>query len=162
ADDTALWLTIRDDDAIWKCFRCDWRGRRSLQSGASWCERSPRPAPPKPAAIHDRTTLLVLLKRLRPIEGGTPVETYIHSRGLELPPPGHHLRFLPANPPKHPWPAMVAVVTAFDDARKVMTLHFTRLAVDGTAKAPIPQPRSFLAGHSKKGGVIRFTDNADV
>jgi hypothetical protein len=39
---------------------------------------------------------------------------------------------------------------------KPMTLHFTRLAADGRAKAGMEQDKLLLAGHRKQGGVIRL------
>ena len=78
-----------------------------------------------------------------------------HNRDLDLPSDGHHLRYLPARPPKHPWPTMAAIVTHFTDARRILTLHLTRLAADGAGKAPLPkhEQRSYLAGLPKKGGI---------
>ena len=85
-------------------------------------------------------------------------------RGIDLPPDGHHLRYLPANPPKYAWPCMVGIVTDLLDASRIMTLHFTRLKPDGSGKAPLPtdEQRSFLKDFPKKGGVIRLTDDAEV
>jgi putative DNA primase/helicase len=125
-------------------------------------ERRPfRPRRPQPSA--DRSILQYLLDLLQPISR-TPVETYLRSRGLDLPSNGHHLRYLPARPPKHPWPTMAAIVTDFTDAHRILTLHLTRLAADGAGKAPLPkrEQRSYLAGLPKKGGVIRLCDDADV
>jgi hypothetical protein len=117
-------------------------------------ETTPRP---------DQGKLAWLLEHLMPIEG-TLVATYLDSRGLDLPADGHHLRYLPARPPKYPWPCMVSIVTDFTDAAHVLTLHLTKLKPDGTGKAPLPkdQQRSFLKGYPKKGGVIRLCDGADV
>jgi hypothetical protein len=116
-------------------------------------ERKAAPAKPQP----DWDKLNWLLKRLQPIEG-TPAEIYLRNRGLDLPPDGHHLRFLPPSPPKHSLPCMVGIVTAIADASCVLTLHFTKLRPDGSARAE----RSFFASFPKKGGVIRLCDDADV
>jgi putative DNA primase/helicase len=126
-----------------------------------------RPEPSfRPMAIKatDRSKLDWLLPQLRPIEG-TVVETYLREcRGVDPPTDGHHLRYLPAKPPKFPWPCMVGIITDFTDAKRVLSLHFTRLEPDGSDKAPLPksQQRSFLAGLPIKGGVIRLCDDADI
>lgn len=127
-----------------------------IRRGLIASDRRPRVVPP-PAPVPDRSTLDWLLSRLRPIEG-TVVETYLRVRGLDPPPPGHHLRFLPANPPEHPWPAMVGIISAFRDARCIQSLHFTRLRPDGSGRLD----RSYLAGCPKKGGVIRLSDDTEV
>jgi hypothetical protein len=125
-----------------------WRGRRS---------------DPPPIKATDSSKLDYLLSKLLPIEG-TVVQTYLHSRGLDLPPDGHHLRFLPANPPKYPWPCMVSIITDFLDVGRVMSLHLTRLRADGQGKAPLPkhEQRSFLAGLPIKSGIIRLCDDGNV
>ena len=124
-------------------------------------DRRQRERPPQPAL--DRDKLRWLLSKVKPIEG-TPAEVYLRSRGLDLPPPGHHLRYLPARPPKYPWPSLIGVVTSFADAKHVMTVHFTRLKNDGSGKAPLDKhaQRSFLAGFAKQGGVIRLCDDAAI
>ena len=86
----------------------------------------------------DQDKLRWLLKQLLPIEG-TVVATYLGTRGLDLPPDGHHLRYLPAKPPKYPWPCMVGIITDLLDVGRILSLHFTRLALDGRGKAPLPK-----------------------
>jgi len=156
---------------LWYCFAgCDGRdiGRELCRRGllpvsrmAATADRPQRKRCPQPSP--DRAKLRWLLSKVKPIEG-TPAEVYLRSRGLDLPPPGHHLRYLPARPPKHPWPTMAAIVTDFTDAQRILTLHLTRLAADGAGKAPLPkhEQRSYLAGLPKKGGVIRLCNDADL
>ena len=136
------------------------RERRRPEARRDW--KSPRVVELKPEPDQDK--LRWLLKRLLPIEG-TPVATYLPGvRGVDLPPDGHHLRYLPANPSKYVWPCMVGIVTDLLDASRIMTLHFTRLKPDGSGKAPLEKnkQRSFLKHFPKKGGVIRLTDDAEV
>jgi hypothetical protein len=122
----------------------------------------------RPGAMHDRPAvhqdrLQYLLGLLQQLEC-TVAASYLRTRGLDLPPLGHHLRYLPARPPRHPWPCMVGIVTDFKNASRILTLHFTRLRLDGLGKAPLPkeEQRRFLGGFPKKGGVIRLCDDADV
>jgi putative DNA primase/helicase len=172
-DDHNPSLSLRSGDTVPLLVKC-WAGcdprdilaelrRRGLldDERSDW---KPRTIRTNPRAVEpDRATLRYLLELLRPIEG-TLVDAYLDSRGLERPPLGHHLRFLPARPPKHIWPSMVGIITDFADAEHVLSLHFTRLKPDGSSKASLPkhEQRSYLAGYRKKGGVIRLCDDADV
>ena len=85
---------------------------------------------------------------------GTPVETYLASRGLLLPPPPT-LRFHAGL--KHPsggiWPAMVALVTRGDDGTP-LAIHRTFLARDGFGKAPVDPPKMMLG--PCRGGAVRL------
>lgn len=91
-------------------------------------------------------------RRALPLRG-TIGQTYLEHRRCVLPPADSHLRFL-AGGGKYP-PSLCAAVT---DARsgKPISLHFTRLAADGKGKAGSEQDKLLLAGHRKKGGVIRL------
>jgi Toprim domain-containing protein len=133
------------------------RSIRELTGGAAWCP------PPRPFRSQEPGRKLEVLALLRPFEGSI-AETYWRSRGLALPRPGHALRFLPARPPKYPWPCLVGIITDFADAGRVLSLHFTRLAPDGRGKAPVPkaEQRRFLAGYSTANGVVRLCGDADV
>jgi hypothetical protein len=90
----------------------------------------------------------------------TPVETYLASRCLQLPPSGS-LRFHPAM--KHPaggfWPAMVALVTKGLDGAPV-AVHRTFLARDGGGKAPV-DPQKMMLGPCR-GGAVRLADPGEV
>jgi phage/plasmid primase-like uncharacterized protein len=91
-------------------------------------------------------------RRTQPLRGSIG-QTYLEHRGCVLPPADSRLRFLAASG-KFP-PSLCAAVT---DARsgKPITLHFTRLATDGKGKAGTERDKLLLAGHRKKGGLIRL------
>ena len=169
----SLDIVDSDDNVLWICRAgCDSREigrelyrlglRPDLGKGSDYLAARRRHKP-APAVVPDRAKLDWLLSQLRPINR-TPVATYLDTRGLDLPPEGHHLRYLPPKPPKYIWPCMVGVITAFEDAAQVQSLHFTRLRPDGLGKAPLPEEkqRSYLQGFSKKHGVIRLCYDADV
>ena len=134
-------LSIKDGssaDVIVRCFShgCDPVAiLRAIEAagGREPDQRRGRPSKPPPINANDRSKLDYLLSKLLRIEG-TVVQTYLRSRGLDLPPDGHHLRFLPANPLKYPWPCMVGIITDFLDAGRIMSLHLTRLRADGQGK----------------------------
>jgi putative DNA primase/helicase len=97
-------------------------------------------------------TAEAIWRRTLPLRGSIG-QVYLEHRGCMLPPKDSHLRFLEASG-KYP-PSLCAAVT---DARsgKPISLHFTRLATDGKGKAGTEQDKLLLAGHRKKGGVIRL------
>ncbi len=74
---------------------------------------------------------------------GSPVEAYLRSRGIRIPPPAA-LRF---NRLKHPsgtrWPAMVALVTQGDTGLP-LAIHRTFLDQDGSGKAPVSPEKMML------------------
>jgi hypothetical protein len=85
---------------------------------------------------------------------GTPVETYLRSRGLTVPSPPSirfHARL------KHPsgaiWPAMVALVTRGGDGKPI-GIHRTFLASDGNGKASV-KPEKMMLGPCR-GGAVRL------
>jgi putative DNA primase/helicase len=86
--------------------------------------------------------------------GGSPVETYLASRGLHLP-PTPTLRFHAGL--KHPssgiWPAMIALVTRGTDDMP-LAIHRTFLARDGGGKAPV-DPQKMMLGPCH-GGALRL------
>jgi putative DNA primase/helicase len=85
---------------------------------------------------------------------GTPVETYLASRGLRLP-PAANLRFHAAlrHPASGIWPAMVALVTRGSDGAP-MAIHRTFLAGDGRGKAQV-EPKKMMLGPCR-GGAVRL------
>jgi hypothetical protein len=90
---------------------------------------------------------------------GTIGQTYLEHRGCVLPPTDSDLRFLPASE-KFP-PSLCAKITdAITNAP--LSLHFTRLAADGRGKSDCEQPKLLLAGHRKRGGVVRLWPNEAV
>jgi hypothetical protein len=163
-------LSIRNGtkgaDILVRCYshECDRRAiLKAIDEIGGRERRRPESIPLRDTYKSDPSKLRHLLGLLQPLEG-TIGATYLRTRDLYLPSLGHHMRFLPAKPPRHPWPCMVGIVTDFTDATRILTLHFTRLHLDGLGKAPLPkhEQRSYLAGFPKKGGVIRLTDDADV
>jgi phage/plasmid primase-like uncharacterized protein len=84
--------------------------------------------------------------------GGTPVQTYLKSRGITLPIPAsirfHHK--LPHHPSATKWPAMVALIVNVDGAP--IGVHRTYLALDGKAKAPVV-PAKMTLGPCRHGAV---------
>ena len=85
---------------------------------------------------------------------GTPVETYLKSRGLAAPPPPT-LRFHAGL--KHPsggiWPTLLALVTRGTNDVPV-AVHRTFLAHNGVGKAPV-EPQKMMLGPCS-GGVVRL------
>jgi putative DNA primase/helicase len=91
---------------------------------------------------------------------GTPLETYLATRGIDLPPPDV-LRFH-AGLKHHSggiWPMMVALVTNGADGMPV-AIHRTYLARDGDGKAPI-DPQKMMLGPCR-GGAVRLAEAGDV
>lgn len=90
----------------------------------------------------------------------TVIESYLASRGLQLP-PFSTLRFHPGL--KHPsggiWPAMVALVTKGTDGTP-LAIHRTYLARDGVRKAPVEPTRMMLG--PCRGGAVRLAPPGDV
>ncbi|WP_131194690.1 DUF7146 domain-containing protein [Lichenihabitans psoromatis] len=91
---------------------------------------------------------------------GTPVATYLRSRGLDLT-SSPALRFHAGL--KHPsggvWPAMVALVTHGVTGSPI-AIHRTFLASDGSGKAPI-DPAKMMSGPCR-GGVVRLSEPGAV
>jgi putative DNA primase/helicase len=90
---------------------------------------------------------LSIWKSAAPAEG-TPVKTYLASRGITIAPPPS-LRFHAGL--KHPsgafWPTMVAVITA-GAANAPLAVHRTLLAQDGKGKAQVSPARMMVTGMS--------------
>ena len=91
---------------------------------------------------------------------GTPAETYLHSRGIHLPPP-ITIRFHAGlkHPTRGTWPAMVALVTRGTDDAPV-AIHRTFLARDGVGKAPVA-PQKMMLGPCR-GGAVRLGSLGEV
>src|SRR4029077_1831275 len=91
---------------------------------------------------------------------GTPVATYLRSRGLDLP-ASPSLRFHADL--KHPsggvWPAMVALVTHGATGSSI-AVHRTFLARDGGGKAPV-DPAKMMLGPCR-GGAVRLGEPGAV
>jgi hypothetical protein len=99
-----------------------------------------------------------ILSKAVPV-AGTPAERYLASRGLPVP----DCADLLFHPDLTHWesrrgfPGLVAVVR--DSGGNRIALHRTYLADDGTAKAPVENPRKMLA--SVAGGAVRLAEVSD-
>lgn len=102
----------------------------------------------------DRTAVALRLWRSALPAVGTPVETYLRSRGINLIAPDA-ARFHPHL--KHPsggtWPGMVALVARGHDGEP-LAIHRTFLARDGVDKAPVT-PQKMMLGPCR-GGAVQF------
>ena len=133
------------------------------ESSKCWFSRTPRRAPVgrNPDADEARRAELALAiwQSSKPAQG-TPVETYLVSRGIHLP-PSDALRF--HSDLKHPsvglWPAMVALLTNGADGTP-LAIHRTFLARDGSGKAPV-HPQKMMLGPCR-GGVVRLAEPSEV
>ena len=103
----------------------------------------------QPAQQHEeRSTAALAIWQSTALAVGTPVETYLLARGLNLslPPSLRFHRGL-----KHPsggiWPCMVALVTRGADNAPV-AIHRTFLARDGSGKAPVDPKKMGLISQS--------------
>ncbi|MER8809566.1 DUF7146 domain-containing protein [Mesorhizobium australicum] len=91
---------------------------------------------------------------------GTPVATYLRSRGLDVPAlPALRFNAYLKHPSGGVWPAMVALVTHGATGLPI-AVHRTFLARDGGGKAPVDPPKMMLG--SCRGGVVRLDEPADV
>ena len=88
---------------------------------------------------------LWLWDQSRPAEGSV-VEEYLHWRGIEIDPLPALIRYLPAQPPKYPWPAMITPFGLPDEPepgkfalprRTIKGVHLTLLDPLGRGKAPV-------------------------
>jgi putative DNA primase/helicase len=174
-DDREPSLSIRDADDGKVLVRChagcgQERVIAALRSRGLWEEnghpRLTRAAPR--VAANDRSdrddakrteAALAIWQSAAPA-GGTPVETYLISRGLHISPPAT-LRFHAGL--KHPsggiWPAMVALVTRGGEDT-LLAIHRTFLAHDDACKAPV-DPQKMMLGPCR-GGVVRLASPGDV
>ena len=134
------------------------RSRGLWDSTSDHCQR--RATKRSPAASKappddgDRTAVALRLWRTTLPAVGTPVETYLHSRSINLVAPDA-VRFHPYL--KHPsggtWPGMVALVTRGHDGEP-LAIHRTFLARDGVGKAPVA-PQKMMLGPCR-GGAVRL------
>jgi putative DNA primase/helicase len=174
-DDRTPSLSIRDAEdnkVLVRCHAgCDQeRVIRALRTRGLWAEKCPhslsrmaRRTFVERKPDHDDTrrseAALAIWQSAQPAQG-TPVETYLAARGIDLPPPDA-LRFHPRL--KHPlggiWSAMVALVTNGVNGTP-LAIHRTYLAHDGAGKAPV-EPQRMMLGPCR-GGVVRLADHGDV
>jgi putative DNA primase/helicase len=176
-DDREPSLSIRDADdgtVLVRCHAgCD-QGQviAALRSRGLWGERGQRQhwgtRPRSRAAANHwpdrddlkRTDAAFAIWQAATPARGTVVETYLASRGLNLPPPPT-LRFHAGL--KHSsggiWPTMVALVTHGVDGAP-LAIHRTFLARNGAGKAPV-DPQKMMFGPCR-GGAVRLGLQRDV
>ena len=174
-DDRTPSLSIRDADdnkVLVRCHAgCDQeRVIAALRGRGLWAENGPRslswmarrtPVERKPDQDEAKRSeaASAIWQSAKPAQG-SPVETYLASRGLYLPPPDA-LRFHAGL--KYPsggiWPAMVAQVTNGADGAP-LAIHRTFLARDGGGKAPV-DPQKMVLGPCR-GGAVRLGEPGDV
>lgn len=152
--DDALAVRVDERGATWYCHRCDYTGSanrsRDQRIVAGQAARSQRPATDIPHRWSPRAE--GLWRRTVPL-AGTIGHGYLTNRGCVIPPADGDLRFLPAVE-CYP-PCLVAKITDFV-TNEPMSLHFTKLKLDGSGKAGTERDKVMLRGHQKKGGVIRL------
>jgi putative DNA primase/helicase len=174
-DDRKPSLSLRNSDSGMVLVRCHARCEQeqviaALRSRGLWTERGlrsySRPAaspiverrPGQDDAKRSKDALAIWQSTIP--ARGTPVETYLLSRGLHLATPPM-LRFHGGL--KHPsggrWPAMVALVTRGTD-HAPLAIHRTFLARDGAGKAPV-DPQKIMLGPCR-GGAVRLGDPTDL
>ena len=148
--DRALAVTTDERGTVEFCHRCGFTRADNLA-------RRPldpiRSTPPKSAEALEWSDRAEAIWRRTVSLRGTVGEVYLRHRGCVMPPPDSDLRYL--EPTDRYPPSLCARVT---DAQtnKPLTLHFTRLAVDGHGKAGTEQDKLLLSGHRKRGGAVRL------
>jgi hypothetical protein len=160
-NDKTLGVTIHPDGTgVAHCYRCSLvQTHRPTQAPRP--ARRPRPAPaPAPArpapTTHPRLSAqgLALWSECLPVAGAALA--YLQARRCRIPPADGHLRWHPRlrHPSGYTGPALVALITD-TLTREPLSLHKTWVLADGR-KAELDSPRLLLAGHRKRGGVIRL------
>jgi putative DNA primase/helicase len=118
-----------------------------------------QPAKPVCDALKRTEAALAIWRASRPAEG-TPVETYLRSRGLTIPvPPSLRFQAGLEHPSGGVWPAMVALVTD-GGAGNPIGIHRTFLDRDGNRKAPI-EPAKMMLGPCR-GGTVRLAQPGEA
>ena len=164
--------TGKDGKVLVRCHAgCDQRDliaalqERGLWQATGWASRivfnhRGRIAEEPDADVLKRSAAALAVWQASQTAGGTPVATYLRSRGLDLP-SSPALRF--HNGLKHPsggvWPAIVTLVTRGATGLPI-AIHRTFLARDGRGKAPV-DPAKMMLGPCR-GGVVRLCELGDM
>ena len=164
--------TGKDGKVLVRCHAgCDQRDliaalqERGLWQATGWASRivfnhRGRIAEEPDADVLKRSAAALAVWQASQTAGGTPVATYLRSRGLDLP-SSPALRF--HNGLKHPsggvWPAIVTLVTRGATGLPI-AIHRTFLARDGRGKAPV-DPAKMMLGPCR-GGVVRLCEPGDM
>ncbi|MCG5240849.1 toprim domain-containing protein [Azospirillum doebereinerae] len=151
--------------------RLDFLG--SVRWATAWLGDPGRHDPPVRAAVSEpppveHATLSPWGRELwasaRPVAPDCIAGRYLLGRRCALP-ESHAVRWVPSlryGPAGTEFPALLGLITDVQDAGRLLNLHRTWLAPDGSGKAPVDRPRLLLRGHRKAGGVIRLSANDDV
>jgi putative DNA primase/helicase len=111
------------------------------------------------ASRHDGTIVartMNIFGKAAPLLGSLG-ERYLRARGLDPALLDHEaVRFIPAT--RSYAPAMVALISDFRDASKVLGLQYTPLELSGAGRLD----RIYLKGTTPKGGVVRLVNDAEV
>jgi hypothetical protein len=136
---------------VWPC-----RDRGACQSLRKPGRQSP--AEPDCDALKRTKAALAIWQASHSAEA-TPVETYLHSRGLTIPvPPSIRFHAGLRHPSGGVWPAMVALVTQGTDGKPI-GIHRTFLARGGNGKASV-DPVKMMLGPCR-GGALRLGPPGD-
>ena len=102
-----------------------------------------------------------LWSQAQPVKG-TLAEVYLNKRLdgrlTNIPPTLRFLSTLKHTPSGNVYPCLIAAVSRFPD-KKIIALHRTYLAPDGSGKAPVENPKMFLG--DAKGGAIRLAPTTE-
>ncbi len=148
--DTALAITTDERGVVEFCHRCGYTKAENFERRPIEPSRSPPVKSAEPLEWSDKAASI--WRRTLPLRG-TLGEVYLRHRGCVLPPADSDLRYFEPTD-RHP-PSLCARVTNAE-TNAPQTLHFTRLSSDGRGKAGTEQDKLLLAGHRKRGGVIRL------
>lgn len=174
-DDREPSLSIRDADSnkVLVCCHAGCDQRRviaALRARGLWAENSSRSISRKTRStlVHRKpdkddtkrsAAALGIWQSAQPAKG-TPVETYLASRRIYMPPPAT-LRFHAGlkHPSRSTWPVMLALVTRGSDGLP-LAVHRTFLAREGAGKAHA-DPAKMMLGPCR-GGAVRLAQPRDV
>jgi hypothetical protein len=124
------------------------------------CKPDRVPAPETNGDAVRRTDAALAIWRGAQSAEGTPVESYLRSRGLTVSiPPSIRFHAGLKHPSGDVWPAMVAIVT-HGAGDKPIGIHRTFLARGGNTKAPL-DPAKMMLGPCR-GGAVRLGLSDDV
>lgn len=174
-DDRAPSLSIadaRDGKVLVRCHAgCDQRDViAALRARGAWgtderrpihCSRTLDREPPTETGTDSMRRMEAALALWRGAQSakGTPVGTYLRSRGLTIPiPPSIRFHIGLKHPSGGVWPAMLAIVIRGADGKPI-GIHRTFLARDGSVKAPV-EPAKMMLGPCR-GGAVRLGPPGD-
>lgn len=152
--DKALAITTDARGTVSYCHRCGYVASEHHEVRSQAAIRTPS----RSERLDWNTRAESIWRRTQSL-AGTLGERYLQHRGCALPPRDSHLRYLPGDD-RYP-PSLCAAITDICTAKPI-SLHFTRLAIDGRGKAGTDHDKLLLAGHRKRGGCIRLWPDDSV